>query len=168
MIRPRWYKEKFQLDYNFLNKTIYELPLLGSVWHKVANIAIAPTFGQHLDNFVHMMPPDDKQISGLCERREFARSSSLLKKIHNVVSSLPVDDRGSRWAELQCLLQNFQNETENGAAHIGAIITNPTEYHGKGRPKQKRFKGSQEVKYSSTKCSKCGQIGHNKRTCTTY
>ena len=92
----------------------------------------------------------------------------LLKKIHNVVSSLPVDDRGSRWAELQCLLQNFQNETENGAAHIGAIITNPTKYHGKGRPKQKRVKGSQEVKYSSTKCSKCGQIGHNKRTCTTY
>ncbi len=69
MIWPRWYEEKFQHDYNFLNKTIYELPLLGSVWHKVANIAIAPTFGQHLDNFFHMMPPDDKQISRLCEKR---------------------------------------------------------------------------------------------------
>jgi hypothetical protein len=77
------------------------------------------------------MPPYDKQISRLCDRREFARSSSLLKKIQIAVSSLLHDDVGSRWAELQCLLQNYQNETENDAAHSGASA-NPVEYHGKG------------------------------------
>jgi hypothetical protein len=56
MIWPRWYKEKFQLGSSFLNEIIYEMPFLGTLQHKAANIAIA-------DNFVQLTPPDDKQIS---------------------------------------------------------------------------------------------------------
>jgi hypothetical protein len=160
LIRRRWYKEVMQDD---SNADVREEPFLfARTQHRTLdNMDTTPVPDTYMEDVLGLFPslPEVSQSDQLLvsKKRRFGVLTGMSKELAERASSN------------QELFEKLKDVLAQELAGLRGEddIEDPLQVKTKGRPKKSRFVSSVESKKgrSSVRCGKCGQDGHNARTC---
>ena len=158
LVRRRWYKELAQDD---PNTNVRELPFLFArtqAHDSSENTSVPDTYMADILGLFPSLPEvseSDKLL--ISKKQRFGVLTGMSKELAERASSN------------QELFERLKGVLAREIAGLRGEddIKDPLEVKGKGRPRKSRFVSSVESKKgrTSVRCGKCGEEGHNSRTC---